>query len=144
MRNSEIPDNKEPAERPGPGGVGQNERRAAARYSVGLDLNYTIVNRGHTGESGRGHTIDLSSCGLSFIACDALLVGQKLDVSLSWPVLLDGKVELQLRMAGVIVRTDGTTVGMRIHRHEFRTRRVVTPATRNSDGGGEPAPDALS
>jgi hypothetical protein len=73
---------------------------------------------------GSGRTIDLSRSGLSFTADRALQAGQKLDVSIDWPVLLDGRVQLQLIMSGVVVRTSGTLTALRIQRHEFRTRPV--------------------
>jgi hypothetical protein len=75
-------------------------------------------------ETGSGRTIDLSSSGLSFTADKPLETGQKLDVSIDWPALLDGGVKLQLIVSGVVVRTDGTTTALQIRRHEFRTRRV--------------------
>jgi hypothetical protein len=72
---------------------------------------------------GSGRTIDLSSSGLSFTADRPLQTGQKLDVYIDWPVLLDGGVQLQLIMSGVVVRTGGTATALQIERHEFRTRR---------------------
>ena len=74
--------------------------------------------------NGSGRTIDVSSAGLSFTADRPLLPGQHLEVSIDWPVLLDGAVRLHLIMSGDVVRTDGTTAALQIRRHEFRTRRV--------------------
>jgi hypothetical protein len=64
----------------------------------------------------------MSKSGLSFTTDRPLPVGQKLDVSIDWPVLLDGDVQLQLVASGVVVRRDEALIAMRIERHEFRTR----------------------
>jgi hypothetical protein len=97
------------------------ERRT--RFPLTLEVRYIAVVRRAPVETGSGRTIDLSSSGLSFTADRPLLTGQRLDVSINWPVLLDGGVQLQLMMSGVVVRTNGTLTALRIERHEFRTRR---------------------
>jgi hypothetical protein len=99
------------------------ERRSSARFALNLEVSFTVAKRGVHGKSGSGRTLDLSSSGLSFITDVPLLTGEKLDVSLDWPVLLDGAIKLQLVMSGVVVRADATVVAMQIKRHEFRTRR---------------------
>ncbi len=100
------------------------ERRASARFALTLEARYTISGRRSPVETGSGRTIDLSSSGLSFTADRPLETGQKLDVSIDWPALLDGGVKLQLIVSGVVVRTDGTATALQIRRHEFRTRPV--------------------
>jgi len=100
------------------------ERRASTRFPLTLEVRYTVLGRKAPVETGSGRTIDLSSSGLSFTADRPLLTGQMLDVSIDWPVLLDGGVRLQLTMSGMVVRTNGTATALQIRRHEFRTRRV--------------------
>jgi hypothetical protein len=53
------------------------------------------------------------------------LVGQNLDVSIDWPARLDDDVQLQVVVSGVVVRTTGAVIALRIERHEFRTRRAA-------------------
>lgn len=91
--------------------------------SLTLEVRYVVLGRRAPVEMGSGRTIDLSSSGLSFTADRPLQTGQKLDVYIDWPVLLDGGVQLQLIMSGVVVRTGGTATALQIERHEFRTRR---------------------
>jgi hypothetical protein len=106
------------------------ERRANARFPLILELRYVVLGRRRAPvETGSGRIIELSSAGLSFTADRPLLTGQKLDVFIDWPVLLDGGVQLQLAMSGRVVRSDGTVTAMRIDRHEFRTRRSGQKAT---------------
>ncbi len=99
------------------------ERRAGTRFPFALEVRYTVLGGHPPTETGFGRTIDLSSSGLSFTANTPLSAGRKLDVSIDWPVLLDGCIQLQLVMRGHVVRTEGFMTGLQIERHEFRTRR---------------------
>lgn len=98
------------------------ERRAGTRFPLTLEVRYVLSSRRAPAQMGLGRTIDLSSCGLSFTADRPLQTGQKLDISIDWPVLLDGRVQLQLIISGVVVRSSGNTTALQIQRHEFRTR----------------------
>ena len=100
--------------------VASPERRASTRFPLAIEVRYALMVA--AGQTGSGQTIDLSSSGLSFTADRPLLTGQKLKVAIDWPVLLDGGVQLQLVMSGVVVRTSGTTTAVKIQRHEFKTR----------------------
>jgi hypothetical protein len=93
------------------------------RFQLTLEVRYSVLGRVPV-ETGSGRTIDMSSSGLRFTADRSLATGQRLDVSIDWPVLLDGGVQLQLIVSGMIVRSTGTETAVRIERHEFRTRRV--------------------
>ena len=102
--------------------VASPERRASTRFPLAMDVGYALMGRREQRKTGSGQTIDLSSSGLSFTADRPLLTGQKLEVAIDWPVLLDGSLRLQLVMSGVVVRTSGTTTALKIQRHEFKTR----------------------
>ena len=91
---------------------------------MNLEVRYNVIGHRGPAENGSGRTIDMSSSGLSFTADRPRLVGQNLDVSIDWPARLDGDVQLQVVVSGVVVRTDGAVIALRIERHEFRTRRA--------------------
>ena len=99
-----------------------SDRRASVRFPVNLEVQYSVAGRRGPVETGFGRTIDVSSSGLSFTADRPLSIGQKLDLSIDWPVVLDRGVQLQVFVAGVVVRTTGAVTALRIERHEFRTR----------------------
>ena len=103
--------------------AGNLERRASTRFPLTLEVRYVVLGQGAPAETGTGRTIDLSSSGLSFTAERPLATGQRIDVSIDWPVLLGGGVQLQLIMSGKVVRSDGSATALQIERHEFRTRR---------------------
>jgi len=66
------------------------ERRGSIRFALSLEVSYTVLARRKPVRKGAGRTIDLSSSGLSFSTDGPLLTGQRLEVSIDWPVLLDG------------------------------------------------------
>jgi hypothetical protein len=108
-----------------------SDRRAGVRFPVSLEVRYSVVGRRGPVETGSGRTIDMSSSGLSFTADTPLSIGQRLDMSIDWPARLDDDVQLQVVVSGMVVRTTGAVIALRIERHEFRTRhagaRVVLP-----------------
>jgi hypothetical protein len=90
---------------------------------VDLELRYSVVDRRPV-QNGFGRTIDVSSSGLSFTTDTPLSIGQRLDVSIGWPVLFDGGHQLQIVASGVVVRTIGAITALRVERYDFRTRRL--------------------
>ena len=100
------------------------DRRASVRFPLTLDIRYAVSHRCAPIETGSGQVIDLSSSGLRFAAQSLLEPGLKLDVAINWPVLLDGRVQLQLIVTGRVVWSNGTETAMEIERHDFRTRSV--------------------
>ena len=101
-----------------------SDSRSSARVPIDLEVRYRVVRHRGAARNGSGRTIDISNSGLSFTADTPLSIGQTLDVSIDWPVLLDGGVQLQIVASGVVVRTSGAVTAIRIERHDFRTRRA--------------------
>jgi PilZ domain-containing protein len=99
------------------------DRRGSIRFPLNLEVRYSVIGHRGPAENGSGRTIDLSISGLSFTADKPLSIGQRLDLSIEWPVVLDGGVQLQLVTSGVVVRSAGAVIALRIGRHEFKTRR---------------------
>ena len=98
------------------------------RFKLVLEARFSICGT-VPAETGLGRTIDMSSSGLRFQADRPLAVGLRLDVSIDWPVPLDGGVQLQLIVSGMVVRSNDTETAVRIERHEFRTRRMRPSVT---------------
>jgi hypothetical protein len=113
-----------PARRPNFSGL---ERRASVRFPLALEVHCLSHRRGQ-GETREGKTIDISSSGLRFAVPGPLEGELRLDIAIDWPALLDGRIQLQLIVAGTVVWSSGTETAMRILRHEFKTRSVVINA----------------
>ena len=103
-----------------PNGLG-SERRTSIRFPVTVGVRYSVSHLCAGVTTSSGQIIDLSSSGLRFAAQALLEPGLKLDVSINWPALPDGRVRLQLIASGVVVWSDGTETGMRIQQHDFKT-----------------------
>ena len=122
------------------------ERRASVRFPLTLSVRYSVSHRRAPVEMGSGQLIDLSSSGLRLAAQGPLEPGLKLDVAIDWPVLLDGRVQLQLMVTGTVVWSSGTEIALRIQRHDFRTRsvRLKAASPQESDGPGLAAVKAVN
>ena len=106
------------------------DRRSCVRYPLTLKLRYSVSNGRGPAATGAGRLIDLSNSGLRFVAPEFLEPGLKLDISIDWPILLDGRVQLQLIVTGVVVWSSATETALKIEQHDFRTRSV-RPKTRS-------------
>jgi c-di-GMP-binding flagellar brake protein YcgR len=106
-----------------------SERRQYPRYPIVLDAEFTLPTKRETARRGVGTTVDISSSGLLLACHDNLLLGSEIEVSIQWPILLDGVRPLRLRITGHIVRANQMAVGVQFHRYEFRTA-PLTPQTR--------------
>ena len=97
------------------------DRRRRRRYSLSLAVRWKLLWRAKPVESGVGRTLDLSSGGVLFETDQELPVGMKVEVYVSWPVLLDTATAIQLVVAGNIVRSEQNQVAVQFTQHEFRT-----------------------
>ena len=100
---------------------GTDERRTGDRFPIERDLTYKVLSARTGAELGSGKTINLSSTGVLFTTQDALTPGKRLELSISWPVQLDGKCGLKLVARGRIVRVRAKAIAVDIERYEFRT-----------------------
>ncbi|HTC35963.1 MAG TPA: PilZ domain-containing protein [Bryobacteraceae bacterium] len=100
------------------------ERRSKARYPVELNVRYRTLAKG-TALAGIGRTLNVSSRGL-LIACEEPLVedGSRLQVSLEWPSMLNGKTPLQLIAVCRVIRCQSEIFAVRLERYQFRTRKA--------------------
>lgn len=110
------------------------ERRGKSRFAIRREVRFKILEQEQVLSTGSGQTVDLSSHGVAFETAAKLSVGELLELSISWPVLLDETCLMQLVVFGHVVRTRRNTVACTIDRYEFRTQRRATPISlRNSD-----------
>jgi hypothetical protein len=111
-----------PTERPHPKqkrSLDEAERRAAKRFPMRLPIRY----KGEA-QSGVGQVVNISSGGVLFTTDGTQLPTGVLELSISWPVLLDEAVALNLVAVGPVVRTEAGKVAVRINKYEFRTTKA--------------------
>lgn len=92
----------------------------AILYPVTMELRYKIASR--TPRVGMGQTSQMSTSEVVFTADQALDPGTKLEISIAWPALLNGRVALQLVVVGDVVGSRGSLTTVRIRKYHFRTR----------------------
>ena len=98
-----------------------DDRRSKRRYPISLPVHYKIMKNYLVTGTGSGNSLDLSSNGISFSGGDPLRIGSYLELSVSWPVLLNQSCPLKLVASGRVVRSDRNCTAIRLDRYEFRT-----------------------
>ena len=100
-----------------------DERRACDRFPIERDVRYKIfgIHR-NVVQIGLGKSLNISSSGVLFTTELILREGQRVELAVSWPVLLNNALPLKLVASGRLVRSQGTQAAMSIHKYEFKTR----------------------
>jgi hypothetical protein len=109
------------------------DRRGKYRFPMQRELRYKLLRDGATVESGSGQTVDVGSGGVAFSIGRELEPGSYIELSISWPVLLEHSCPMQLIAFGRVVRNLDGKCACTIDKYEFRTqaRVVQAPAVRN-------------
>lgn len=98
-----------------------NERRKKLRFPIKREVRYKLYDDGNVVAQGRGETTDLASGGIGFRISEALPLGSYLELSVSWPVLLEDTCRMQLTVFGRILRFGDGKYVCGIEKWEFRT-----------------------
>src|SRR5579862_1600716 len=92
-------------------------------YPIVEKVEYTL-NQSQSGSRGCGWTIALSSKTVTLVPDDPLPPAKRIELSIAWPVLLDGEIGLRLWILGVIRESTPRRVTVEILRYEFRIRNL--------------------
>jgi PilZ domain len=98
------------------------EQRSKRRYAIEREVKYRLLSGHQIAETGSGKTLNISSSGVSFTTEQSLQVGSILELSVSWPALLNNSCAMKLMVFGRIVRSASGIAAMTIERYEFRTQ----------------------
>jgi hypothetical protein len=102
----------------------KRERRMRRRFGLQRELRYKAMEGRTVVAAGTGYTIDMGSGGVAFFAEDELRPGAAVELSISWPALLDWTCPIRLIVYGRVLRGAGRTAVCSVDRHEFRTARA--------------------
>jgi hypothetical protein len=109
----------------------REERRSQLRFPLVLELEYTLQQPDSKRvKAGTGVTVNLGG-GALFKLRDQLPLGRRIQFSVRWPVMLDGRVRLTLLARGRTVRVEGNYAAVQFSHYEFRVR-PTKPAVRAS------------
>jgi hypothetical protein len=107
------------------------ERRRKHRFPLQRELRFKVLDGERVTTAGVGQTINISSGGVAFEVTNRVAVaiapGTLMELSISWPILLDETCMVQLVVFGQVVRIRKQVLACSIERYEFRTQRRVTP-----------------
>jgi hypothetical protein len=98
------------------------ERRAADRFAMALDLTCKLLRKRNTPPETAGNTIDVSSAGILFTTAQVLTPGNRVELSINWPVPLNDKCKLILVARGRVARIEQGRAAAQIQQYEFRTK----------------------
>jgi c-di-GMP-binding flagellar brake protein YcgR len=106
-----------------------NERRRARRFPLRREARYTILEPRKRHTSVSAETLDISSGGMCLRCTEALALGSRVDVAVSWPAVLENGCRLKLVARARVMWRSHDLVGLMIERHEFRTQGKEFSAT---------------
>jgi PilZ domain len=111
------------------------ERRNKMRFPMNREVRYKLLEDERIMAVGLGTTTDMSSGGVAFHSDVDLPMGSYIELSISWPVLLDNTCPMRLIVFGRVLRGSGTKV-CSVEKWEFRTqsRQVATSMPLRVDG----------
>lgn len=112
----------------------ETDRREKKRFPIHRELRYKLLQDSTVIEAGTGNTVNMSSGGVLLALKHELRQGSFVELSISWPVLLDDACPMRLIVFGRVLRSVGGQTACTIDKYEFRTQaRAFRPVeiTRN-------------
>ena len=110
--------------------------RKKHRFPMHRELRYKVLHDETIVESGMGQTLDVSSGGVAFRIDSILTPGLLIELSISWPVLLEDACPMRLVVFGRVLRSSLRVSVCTMSKYEFRTQgRALRPAPAHLDPG---------
>jgi hypothetical protein len=112
------------------------DRRTKFRFAIERDVRYKLAENGVVVAVGMGQTVNMGSGGVAFVTEEPLTPGGLVELSISWPVLLDQTCPMRFVVFGRVLRCIGLRAVCSIDKYEFRTqaRTFQASATTRTDG----------
>lgn len=101
--------------------AGDGDRRGKRRFPIEQEVRYKMLYGQRFAEAGAGKTTNISSGGIWFSTENMLTSGTPIELSLTWPVLLNDSCLMKLMIYGCVVRSNRKGAAVAIERYEFRT-----------------------
>ena len=103
-------------------GKTDRERRTKRRFHIDQEVRYKMLYGQRIAETGVGRTMNISSGGVWFSTENMLTSGMPVELSMTWPVLLNESCPMKLMIYGCVVRSNERGAAVAIERYEFRTQ----------------------
>ena len=98
------------------------ERRSKWRFGVRRELRFKLVDDDRIVAMGTGRTVDISSAGVAFYTPQVLPSSGFVELSISWPALLDDSRPMLLVVFGRLVRGGVDLSACTMEKYEFRVQ----------------------
>jgi len=98
------------------------ERRSKKRFHIEQEVRYKMLYGQRIAETGVGRTMNISSGGVWFSTENMLTTGMPVELSMTWPVLLNDSCPMKLMIYGCVIRSNERGAAVAIERYEFRTQ----------------------
>ena len=111
------------------------ERRSRLRFSVELKVQYQTRGRSDIFR-GTGRVVNISSDSVLVAGEHQIRPGTRIELSIEWPFLLEGRIPLHLVTSGKVVRSGTSGFAVVLAGYQFRTKRktvVAIDASRAND-----------
>jgi len=96
------------------------ERRARVRFPLEPRVDFRTIGERYPA-AGKGWAVNMSSTGMLVRCQHEISVGTLMELSIDWPVLLHGRVPLQMVAVGTVVRREMFSFAVGLERYRFRT-----------------------
>lgn len=100
-------------------------RREKLQFPIEREVHYQCTRGARVWAAGIGRSFQISSHEVQFTTQHPLKRGEKVHVTLDWPVMLDNTCHLKLEIRGPVIRSGPGTASVKIMRREFRTRGLA-------------------
>ena len=114
----------------------ENDRRSKCRFAMERDVRYKVAEDGVVVAAGSGQTINMCSGGVAIVTEQPLTPGGFVELSISWPVLLDETCPMRFIVFGRVLRCSGRRTVCSIDKYEFRTSGRTFHASVTTRGDG--------
>ena len=98
-----------------PAWPGSIDRRRSRRFAIEAEVSWRQRAGRSTALAGKGTIVNISSSGILFMSDPKPEVGEQLQLSVDWPVILDGSTPLKLVIRGKVVRAQAHAVAVQNH-----------------------------
>ena len=101
------------------------ERRSKVRFPLELKVRYRSLAR-RCPAVGMGLVMNMSRSGVLVSSEHGISEGVRVELSIEWPSLLDGRVPLQVVTVGRVVRCEPSSFAVVLARYQFKTTRKTS------------------
>src|SRR5271165_849385 len=102
--------------------INATDRRKKKRFPIRRELRYKVLVDHQIVDSGTGQTINMASGGIAFIIDHEVRRGAFIELSVSWPAMLENGCPMRFIVFGRVLRSQGRKAVCTIDKYEFRTQ----------------------